>query len=71
MEIEVTFYNSHQEIIGKYKSDGKGVGFVAMYWGYGEEAWRKSSINAFKNGIEMIKDQIQADSKKLNEKLYE
>ncbi len=71
MEIKITIRDVNNQILKSYsgKGKGKGTAFVAMYWGYGEDAWRKSAIVAFKKSMDIIKSQIAKDQKQLILKL--
>lgn len=69
LEIRASIFDSKNNFIGKYDAKGLGRSYVAMYWGYGEDAERKSNIIAFKNAMASIKTQINNDKQALIEKL--
>lgn len=66
---QVSILDSQNKLIGKYIANGKGTTFIAMYWGYGKDAWRKSNMIAFKKAMVSIKNQMRNDSQLLTEKL--
>jgi hypothetical protein len=69
LEIKLTISDKKDNIINFYTGDGKGTAFVAMYWGYGNDVYRKSTIIAFKNAMENIRQQISNDKQMLTERL--
>lgn len=71
LKIKVSIFNRKGEVIKTYVSDGFGNAFIAMYWGYGEDAWRKSVINAFNDAFEPINMQIDTDKEFIRLKLNE
>ncbi len=62
LEIEVKITDKEKARAFKYKAKAKGIAFIAMYWGYGDDAVRKSNLSAYKNAMKSIKTQIQNDS---------
>lgn len=69
LELGLTIKDVNQKIIKTYQAKGKGFEFTAMYWGYGEDTRRASSIKAFKMAFIDIKKQIDNDNIELTEKL--
>ena len=70
LEIELRFMDSQNKLIGKYSAIGKGSAKTALYWGYsGQNAIRKSYVDAINDAFNQIRPQIQADANRLNEKL--
>jgi hypothetical protein len=65
IELQLTIYNSNNEPIGKYDGKGHGTAFIAMYWGYGGDAWRKSALVAVSNAMTMAKSEIDKDKDRL------
>lgn len=61
LSIEVSIYNQKEKLIKSYLAEGNGIAYIAMYWGYGNDAWRKSSMNAFSDAMQEIKSQIKND----------
>jgi len=68
---QITIYDKNNIEIKKYDGTGKGVAFMAMYWGYGHDTRRKSAIEAFKNVMINIIFQINNDKTELMTKLNE
>lgn len=58
-------YDSDGNLLKVYKSEGVGVAYVAMYWGYGSDVKRKATIEAFKDALEGVVTQIAIDEKYL------
>ncbi len=69
LEIQITICDINKNVIKKYKGAGTGLSYIAMYWGYGEDAWRKSAIEAFKDAMKDIRTQIIKDKDELKSKL--
>ena len=69
LELQVTIYNKENQNIGIYKAKGIGRAWIAMYWGYGSDCWRKSSLLALKNVMDKIKADIEKDRESINTKL--
>lgn len=71
LEIKVSVLDKNNLPIKSYTAKGNGNAFIALYWGYGEDAWRKSAINAFHDAFQSINLQIKADKELLRLKLGE
>lgn len=65
LEIQVTISNLRNETLATYKASGYGSAFIAMYWGYGSDAQRKSALAAFANAMTSIKEQIRNNKNEL------
>ena len=65
LDIQVTIFTNSNQSIGKFKASGNGIAYTAMYWGYGEDANRKSAIMAFNNAMTSIKEQIKNNKNQL------
>ncbi|OFY71449.1 MAG: hypothetical protein A3G23_11555 [Bacteroidetes bacterium RIFCSPLOWO2_12_FULL_37_12] len=65
LEIQVTISNLRNETLGTYKANGYGNTFIAMYWGYGSDAHRKSALAAFADAMTTIKEQIRNNKTEL------
>lgn len=59
--ISVTISNKQNESIKTFIAEGTGTAYLAMYWGYGEDVWRKSAINAFKDAMHNFKQQLRTE----------
>ena len=66
IELRATIYNKDHKFIKSYFGHGKGTACVAMYWGYGVDCSRKSSLIAFKKAMKEIKTNINLDSEVLS-----
>ena len=62
IELRATIYNKDHKFIKSYYGHGKGTACVAMYWGYGVDCSRKSSLIAIKNAMTEIKANINSDA---------
>lgn len=69
MIIQIQIKDSNDKTIKTYESKGAGKSYIAMYWGYGEDAQRKSTILAFQDAMSNIKLQILNDKNELKEML--
>ncbi|MEA3505348.1 MAG: hypothetical protein U9R32_09180 [Bacteroidota bacterium] len=65
IETQVAIYDRDGFEIKKYRGTGEGFVYIAMYWGYGRDAYRKSALDAFKNSMKQIEKQIVNDNKEL------
>jgi hypothetical protein len=63
--INVDVLDKYQNVLGTYEGLGKGNAFVAAYWAYGKDAWRKSSVEALKNAMQEVKGKIAADKERI------
>ncbi len=66
IELRATIYDNDHKFIKSYYSHGKGTACVAMYWGYGVDCIRKSSLIAFKKAMKEIKTNINLDAEMLS-----
>lgn len=70
IEIKICIYDSKNRVIETYTAKGKGVSFIALYWGYfSDDGWRKSLLLAFSDAMSQIKQSIERDSFVISEKL--
>ncbi|MFA9391631.1 MAG: hypothetical protein ACERKD_17610 [Prolixibacteraceae bacterium] len=62
VDVEIEVYNKTDELIGSYQAVGRSRVFSALYYGYDPlSASRLSKIRAFKEALDKIKLQINAD----------
>lgn len=69
VDIQVTIFNQQKQSIGKFKASGNGTAYIAMYWGYGSDAHRKSAMIAFSDAMVSIKEQIKNNKNQLTSEL--
>lgn len=65
LEVQMTFTDASGSEVGKFSASAKGSAPMAMYWGFGKDAKRKSAINAMKNALKYLKTDIEADRERL------
>lgn len=67
MEVEVEVFDAHRRSLGRYSGYGQATVPVAAYWGYSaDDAFRASSVRAFKAALSEIKTQIDRDADRLS-----
>ena len=71
LEIKISIFNKDNEFVKSYVANGEGSAYMAMYWGYGMDVWRKSAIRAFNNAMTSIHQKISEDEEFLKSKLIE
>ncbi|HKK11104.1 MAG TPA: hypothetical protein VJ939_09715, partial [Bacteroidales bacterium] len=59
--ITVTFRDDMGKVLKAYQASGDGLARIGMYWGYGEDGWRKSAIEAFREAIFEISQKARGD----------
>lgn len=69
LEINISIYDNQGNFIKNYIGKGKGLAYLAMYWGYGEDVRRKASLDAFRQALTEIKGKMILEIDYLNEKL--
>lgn len=61
MGIRLTLRDANYNIIKSYEGYGKGTAFLSMYWGYGDDEYRKANLDAFKEAMNICKLKIKED----------
>jgi hypothetical protein len=69
IDIDVDIYNNNNELVGMFSANGKGKKASSMYGYNKESAERKANIDAFKEAMSGIKEQIEDDYSNLISKL--
>ncbi len=69
LDVDVEIYNSSQKLIGRYNATASAKKYMALYWGYGKDCARVANIMAFRDAMNIIKEQIRNDHNSLMEKL--
>ena len=69
LEVNISIFDNKGNFVKNYIGKGKGLAYLAMYWGYGEDVRRKASLDAFKMAFTKIQNEITNDINYLNDKL--
>lgn len=69
VELNISILDQQGNFVRNYIGKGKGLAYLAMYWGYGEDVRRKASLDAFRQAFTEIEKNILNDLDYLNEKL--
>lgn len=69
LEVNISIIDNQGNFVKNYIGKGKGLAYLAMYWGYGEDVRRKASLDAFNMAFTKIQNEITNDIDYLNNKL--
>lgn len=61
LEIKISILNRNNLVVKSYSSKAKVDAYTALYWGYGDDTRRISSVNAIKKAFEEIQIKINKD----------
>lgn len=52
--VTITFRDDRGNVLKNYQASGFGLARIGMYWAYGEDGWRISAVEAFREAISEI-----------------